>query len=58
MDKNIDNSFWKPVKFKTDAFGITIPFDADKDFFKKVNNEEINCIGELIVDNVENDETN
>lgn len=58
MDKNMDNSFCKPIKFKGDTFGIAIQFDSDKDFFKKVNNEEINCIGKLIVDNVKNDGTN
>ena len=52
MNKNIDNDFGKPVKFKGDSFGVNVSFEGDKDFYKKEKVKEIFCIGELVI-NVE-----
>lgn len=49
MNKNIDNDFEKPVKFKGDSFGIKVSFEGDKDFYKKADTKEIDHVGELTV---------
>lgn len=54
MGENADKFFTKPVKVKDD-FGIMIPFKGDKSFgeYEQENVEEINLIGELIINKVD-----
>lgn len=54
MNKNIDNDFGKPVKFKGDSFGVKVSFEGDKDFYKKADIKEIDHMGELTVNADEN----
>lgn len=54
MNKNIDNDFGKPVKFKGDSFGVKVSFEGDKDFYKKADTKEIDHVGELTVNADEN----
>lgn len=54
MNKNIDNDFGKPVKFKGDSFGVKVLFEGDKDFYKKADTKEIYHVSELTVNADEN----